>query len=153
MEIHLFFSISMLPSIALKHWNFPDNLDFKGKISAIFLTRSPLLSIWNNMTIKQQINYGTIQKVCHLHKDIFHPIQLYHTLSILLYCLPCAIHTKKTMERQKRRFFVRMADSAYHVISKEVENYIVDTIAFLDTHVYVNNPYWQSSGIIIILCK
>ena len=27
---------------------------------------------------------GAIQKVCHLHNGIFHPIQLRHALSILL---------------------------------------------------------------------
>ena len=35
--------------------------------------------------MKQQFNYGTIQKICHLHNDIFHHIQLCHTLLILLY--------------------------------------------------------------------
>ena len=34
MEIQLLFSISILPSVALKRWNFPDNLDFKGKVVA-----------------------------------------------------------------------------------------------------------------------
>ena len=29
----------------------------------------------------------------------------------------------------------------------------LDKIAFLDTHLCINNPYWQSSGIIIIFCK
>ena len=29
----------------------------------------------------------------------------------------------------------------------------MDTITILDTHVCANNPYWQSSGIIILLCK
>ena len=40
--------------------------------------------------------------------------------------------------REKK--FVCMAASIYHVISKEVENRIMDTIAFLDTYVCVNNP-------------
>ena len=53
METQLFFSISILPSVALKRWNFPDNLDLKGKIKAIFLIRSHFLSIWNNMTINK----------------------------------------------------------------------------------------------------
>ena len=44
------------------------------------------------MAIKQQIKHGAIQKVCHLHNAIFYPIQLYHTLSILLYHFPCDIH-------------------------------------------------------------
>ena len=39
----------------------------------------------NNMTIKQQIKYVAIQKVYHLHNGIFSPVQLCHTLSILLY--------------------------------------------------------------------
>ena len=39
----------------------------------------------------------------------------------------------QTMEWKKRRFFVY--------------------IAFLDTYVCINNPYWESSGIIITLCK
>ena len=37
------------------------------------------------MTIKQQLNHGTIQKVGHLHNGIFHPIHICHTLSILLF--------------------------------------------------------------------
>ena len=40
------------------------------------------------------------------------------------------------------KIFVYMAVSAYGGISKE-----------LDAHVGINNPCWQSSGIIIILCK
>ena len=39
------FSISILQFIALKRWNFPGNLDFKGKIGATFLIRSHYLSI------------------------------------------------------------------------------------------------------------
>ena len=50
------FSISIHLFIALKRWNFPDNLDFKGKIGATFLIRSHSLSlsIENNMTKKKQ---------------------------------------------------------------------------------------------------
>ena len=29
----------------------------------------------------------------------------------------------------------------------------LDAIEFLDTHVCINNPHWQSSAIIILLCK
>ena len=47
-----------------------------------------------------------------------------------------------------------MAASAYHVISKEIENQLsLDIIDFLDTHVCINNPHWQSSGVITFLCK
>ena len=43
LEIQLFSSISILPSITLKGWNFPDSFDFKGKIVAKFLIRSHFL--------------------------------------------------------------------------------------------------------------
>ena len=66
------------PSIALECCNFPDNLDFKGKIETKFLVRSQFLSRQNNMTIKQQINHGVIQKLRHLYNGIFHPIHLSH---------------------------------------------------------------------------
>ena len=47
-----------------------------------------------------------------------------------------------------------MAASAYHVISKEVENHIIrDTIEFLDTHASTNNSHRQSCGITILLDK
>ena len=36
----------------------------------------------------------------------------------------------------------------YHVISKEVDNHI----DWIFRHVCINNPHWQSSGIIIFLC-
>ena len=52
------------------------------------------------------------------------------------------------MEWEKRRFFAYAAASAYHVISEEVENDI-----FFVTHVCINNPYWESSGIMILLFK
>ena len=44
------------------------------------------------MIIKEQIKHGAIQKVCHLHNGIFNPIQLCHTLSILLYHFLFIIH-------------------------------------------------------------
>ena len=46
-----------------------------------------------------------------------------------------------------------MAISAYHVISKEVENTSLDTIEFLGTLLHINHPHWQTSGIIVLLCK
>ena len=46
-----------------------------------------------------------------------------------------------------------MAASAYRVMSKEIEITSLDTVEFLDKYVFVNNPHWQSSGIIIFLCK
>ena len=46
-----------------------------------------------------------------------------------------------------------MAASAYHVMSKEIENTSLDTVKFLDTHVCINKPHWQGSRVIIFLCK
>ena len=62
MKIQLLFSISILPSIALKRGNFPDNLEFKGKTVAKFLLRSHFLSICNNMTVKQHSNTDPFKK-------------------------------------------------------------------------------------------
>ena len=39
-----------------------------------------------------------------------------------------------------------MATSVYHVIPKEVENRVFRQIAFLDKHVCITNPSWQSTG-------
>ena len=50
-------------------------------------------------------------------------------------------------------FFTYMAASANHIISAEVENHIFKPIEFLDTSAFINNPHWQSSGILIFLCK
>ena len=36
---------------------------------------------------------------------------------------------------------------------KNMKNISLDKIEFLDTHVCINNPHWQSIGIIIFLCK
>ena len=52
------------------------------------------------------------------------------------------------MEWEEKNFFVYMAVSAHHVILKEVEDPSLNTITFLDTHVCINNPHWQSSWIL-----
>ena len=52
---------------------------------------------------------------------------------------------------REKKFFACTAASSYHVISKEITS--LDPTKFLDTHVCINNPHWQSSGIIIFLCK
>ena len=46
-----------------------------------------------------------------------------------------------------------MAASVYYGISKEEKNASWDTIELLDTHVCINSPHWQRSGILIIFCK
>ena len=66
------------------------------------------------------------------------------TLSVLLH------HILRNKRKENFLYVQRIAASAYHVISKEVENHIMDTTAFLDTHVCVNDPYWKSSEIIFV---
>lgn len=86
LEIQLFLSISVIVWIALKHWNLPLNLDFK--IVAKFLLRSHFLSIYNNITIKKQINHEAIEKVSHLHNGICHSnnlCQFYSMISPVLF--------------------------------------------------------------------
>ena len=51
MKIKLLFNILILPSIALKRRNFPDNLNFKGKTVTKFVIRSHFPLIYNSMTI------------------------------------------------------------------------------------------------------
>ena len=46
-----------------------------------------------------------------------------------------------------------MAASAYHVLSKVVKNHILRQNSIFRRKCYINNLHWQSSGIIIILCK
>ena len=88
LETQLFFSISIFPLIALERWIFPDNSDFKGNIVLAFLLRSHFLSIYNNITIKKQINHEAIEKVSHLHNGICHSnnlCQFYSMISPVLF--------------------------------------------------------------------
>ena len=63
-KLGCFFSVSILLSIALKHWNFQDNLDFKGKIAAKFLITNHFLSIQNNMIKKTHPNSSPHSITC-----------------------------------------------------------------------------------------
>ena len=74
------------------------------------------------MTVKQRINHGAIQKVCHLHNGIFHYSDVSHFLSFTL-SSPWFYLLKITNYRMRgKKFFVHIAASAYHFISEEVEN-------------------------------
>ena len=55
--------------------------------------------------------------------------------------------------KEKRRVFAYMAASAYHVISKEVKNYVMIHNWIFRQTCCINNPHWQFSGIMIFLCK
>ena len=59
LEIKLFFSMLILPSMGLKFWNLLENFDFKGKIVAKFLLRKHFISIYDN---KITLTMGTFKK-------------------------------------------------------------------------------------------
>ena len=58
------------------------------------------------MTKKQQINRGNIQKVCHLHDNIFYFINLCHALPALVCHLPYVIGNIELCDvRRKMKIF------------------------------------------------
>ena len=126
----------ILPSIALKHLNVPDNLDIKGKTVAGFLIRSHFLSIEINMLIKEKISHGTIQTVCHLHNGMYHPIHLCHiwisfTLSPPL-CYSLKISNFRMREKKILCIYVTLSVSRYVKGGRE---------SYFQAHVFLNNPY------------
>ena len=150
MKIQLFLKISILLSIVLKRWNFPDNLNFKGKIlthSFQEVTFSKYEIIWqeNKLTMEPFKKHVTFIKALFIP---FTYITFYSITSSVLFTKNNANYGMR-----EKRFCVCMAASVCHVVSKEVENSILDTIAFLDPHICVNKPYWHRRGIIIFLCK
>ena len=78
------------------------------------------------MAIQQQINHGTIQKVCYLHNGIFIPFtcvtlcQIYSFVSPILFT-----KNNKLWNEIKEVFFVDMATSGYYFLLKKVENRIL----------------------------
>ena len=62
---------------------------------------------------------------------------------------PCVIH-----QTSIRNYRIRKKEaSAYHVISKEVKNHIFRRNWIFRHTFCINNPHWQSGGIIIFLYK
>ena len=116
------------------------------------------------MIIKQQISHRAIQKVCHLYNvnGIFHSIQFHlrRPLWVLFYRLspplsPSLYYSlKKKLWNEKKQYLlyirllkrIRLYQRRYRTVS-------LDIIAFLDTNLSINNPFWQSSEIIILLSK
>ena len=119
MEIQLFFSFSILPSIVLKRWKCPDILDIKGKIVAKLLWIIHFLSIYNIIK-KQQINHGIIHVTCIM--AFFIPLTCV-TLCQFFYVTSRILSTKITKYETEKVFCV-YGSSPYHLISKEVENCI-----------------------------
>ena len=108
------------------------------------------------MAIKQEIKHRTIQKVYHLHNGIFYPIQLYHTFSVLPYHFPCFYSlnfTKKLQNERKEDFLHIWLLQRIKLYQRRWKITSLNTTEFLDKYVCTNNPHWQSSGIIIFLCK
>ena len=135
------------------HWNAEifQAIGLMWKIVAKF----HFLSLYDNITIKQPINNGAIQEVCHFNNCIFHFIHLCHAVSVLLFIIPNVLLTKnnKLWNDRKEDFlciwlFLRI--TLYQGRQKVAS---LDRIAFLDTYACINNPYRQNSVIIIFLCK
>ena len=59
----------------------------------------------------------------------------------------------ETIEWEKRTFFAYIAASAHHFILKEVENQIFRHKWNFKHTCVLNNPHWQSTGIVIFFCK
>ena len=70
------------------------------------------------MTVKQEINHGSIPKVCHLHSDISHYLHLCHNLCQFYFITSHVLFAKNKGKDE----FLYIATSAYHVISKEEES-------------------------------
>ena len=88
----------------------------------------------NNITVKQHSNHWVIQEVCHLHNGIFHSINLCHTFSI--YSMTSLVLFIMLFIREKK-FSGYIAASAYHVMSRELENCVLrHSRVFIHTCIY-----------------
>ena len=103
------------------------------------------------MTTKQQIKYRVIQKLCHFHNGIFHPIQLCQ-----FYSSTFPVPFTKLKKSQNRR----TEDSLHIWLLQRILLYkwrqkitSLNTIEFSDTYVFMNNPHWRNSGILTFLSK
>ena len=73
---------------------------------AKFLIGSHSHLIYNNMIIKQQINRGTVEKLCHLYNGIFPSIHLCHTLSIYSVTSPVLFTENNKLWNEKKEDFL-----------------------------------------------
>ena len=77
------------------------------------------------MRTKPQINQRDIQKVCHCIMAFFIPFTSFYSPLCQFYSITFPALLKRTnYGMKKKRFFVYMTTSTYHIISKEVENCI-----------------------------
>ena len=83
------------------------------------------------------------------HSTLSHFVNF--TLSLPLCYSP---NFNKKLQNERKDDFLLIWLLQLTRITKEVENHIFrHIIEFLDTHVCISNPLWQSSGIIIFFCK
>ena len=73
---------------------------------------------------------------------LFYPINLCRTFSP-----PPVLFTKVNYEMREKKIFFGCFSVSRYIKGEKFAS--LDAMAFLDTHVSLNNPYWESSGIII----
>ena len=131
MEIQLFFSILILPSVLLKLSNFLDNFDFKDKTVTKFLLRKHFLSIYDNKTT---LNMGTFKKYVTRIMIFFIPFVCVTLCKLYFKTSPVLLKISNYGIRKMKIFCIYMAASAYHIIciSKDVEN----CIKLLSNHIF-----------------
>ena len=120
MEIQLFFSILILPSVVLKLSNFLDNFDFKGKIVTKFLLRKHFLSIYDNKTT---LTMGTIKKYVTWIMILFIPFTCVTLCKLYFKTSPMLLKISNYGMRKMKIFCIYGCFSISH-ISKQVENCI-----------------------------
>ena len=82
-------------------------MDLRGKIAAKFLIRSHFPQYKTISQKKYHIKRGAIQKLCRLHNGIFHPMQLFATLSQFYSNTSTVLFTKlhlETIDEKKEDF-------------------------------------------------
>ena len=105
-------------------------------IVAKFLLRSHSLPIHNKLIVEPFKKYATCIMTFFIPLTFIILCQFYSITSPALFT-----KHNKVLNEKKEDFFAYMAATAYHVISKKSKIASLDTIAFLDTHVRINNPY------------
>ena len=95
------------------------------------------------MTIKQQVNHGDIKKVCHLYNDILHSIYLVTLCQFYSITSPVLLKVSNYGERKMKTFckYGCFSKSRYIKGGIKLHKSVLNTIAFFDSNVCVDNPY------------
>ena len=94
---------------------------------------------------------GPFKKKCQQLNGIFHLIhfcQFYSTTSLVLF-----IKSKKLQNERKEVSLYIWLFQPITLYQSRQKITSLDTTEFLGTHVCINKPHWQSSGMKIFLCK